>query len=100
MTVPAKPLKIESPLVIIGWREWIALPDLGIVRIKAKIDTGARSSSLHTYALESFEVNGRMFVRFKVHPIQRHDEFSVTCHAPVHDVRKVRSSSGEVSEHT
>lgn len=98
VTAPAREPKIESPLVIIGWREWVTLPDLGIVRIKAKIDTGARSSSLHTYALESFEVDGQMFVRFKVHPIQRHDEFSVTCHAPVHDVRNVRSSSGEVSE--
>jgi hypothetical protein len=88
----------ESTLLIIGWREWIALPDLGIVRIKAKIDTGARSSSLHTYSIEPFQSDGRPYVRFKVHPIQRHDEFSVTCEAPVHDVRRVKSSSGEVSE--
>lgn len=88
----------ETPLVIIGWREWISLPELGIARIKAKIDTGARSSCLHTYEMETYQVDGRPFVRFKVHPIQRHDEFSVTCEAPVHDIRKVRSSSGEASD--
>jgi hypothetical protein len=98
LTVKRQRTRTETPLVIIGWREWISLPELGIVRVKAKIDTGARSSSLHTYEIEPFQVDGRPFVRFKVHPIQRHDEFSVTCQAPVHDIRPVRSSSGEVSE--
>lgn len=98
MSVTSRPPTADTPLVIIGWREWISLPELGIARIKAKIDTGARSSCLHTYEIESFELEGRPYVRFKVHPIQRHDEFSVTCQAPVHDVRSVRSSSGEAAD--
>ena len=98
LSVTPRPPTTETPLVIIGWREWISLPDLGIARIKAKIDTGARSSCLHTYEMETYQVDGRPFVRFKVHPIQRHDEFSVTCEAPVHDIRKVRSSSGEATD--
>ena len=98
MSAPRSLITTDNPLLIIGWREWLSLPDLGIARIKAKIDTGARSSSLHTYFLEPFQIDGRPHVRFKVHPIQRHDEFSVTCEAPVHDVRLVRSSSGEASE--
>lgn len=87
-----------TPLVIIGWREWVSLPSLGISRIKAKIDTGARSSSLHAFDIERYDRNGRGFVRFKVHPIQRHDELVVPCEAEIHDVRSVRSSSGEASD--
>ena len=88
----------EAPLVIIGWREWVSLPGLGIRQIKAKIDTGARSSSLHALEIEPFERDGQQRVRFNVHPVQRHDEFSIACEAPVHDVRWVRSSSGEATE--
>lgn len=88
----------ETPLVIIGWREWVSLPGLGISRIKAKIDTGARSSCLHAFDIERFEQDGNSFVRFKVHPVQRHDEITVCCQAAIHDIRSVRSSSGEASD--
>jgi hypothetical protein len=91
-------LRQESPLLIIGWREWISMPDLGIKRTKAKIDTGARSSSLHAFEIEAFKKNGDPWVRFQVHPIQRRDDFIVHCEAAVHDVRLVRSSSGESTE--
>ncbi len=87
-----------APLVIIGWREWVALPEIGISRIKAKIDTGARSSSLHAFDIQPFERDGRSFVRFDVHPVQRREEISVSCEAEIHDVRKVKSSSGESSD--
>ncbi|TWU57850.1 ATP-dependent zinc protease family protein [Rubripirellula reticaptiva] len=87
----------ETPLVIIGWREWLSLPDLKIAHIKAKIDTGARSSSLHAFEIEAFDRDGAPWVRFQVHPIQRRDKYSVQCEAPVHDIRNVRSSSGESS---
>ena len=88
----------DSPLIIIGWREWLSLPDLGVPRIKAKIDTGARSSSLHAYDIEQFEREGCSMVRFKVHPIQRREQLEICCSAKVHDIRSVRTSSGQATD--
>jgi len=88
----------DSPLIIIGWREWLSLPDLGVPRIKAKIDTGARSSSLHAYDIEQFEREGCSMVRFKVHPIQRREQLEICCSAEVHDIRSVRTSSGQATD--
>lgn len=81
-------------LPIIGWREWVTLPELGIAKVKAKIDTGARSSSLHAFDLKTFEKDGQPFVRFKVHPLQRNTKETIEVEAPVLEFRKVRSSSG------
>jgi hypothetical protein len=81
-------------LPIIGWREWVSLPALGVPKIKAKIDTGARSSSLHAYDVQVFERDGKSFVRFEVHPIQRSKRETIVVEAPVLEFRKVRSSSG------
>ncbi len=81
----------------IGWREWIRLPDLGIEAIKVKVDTGARSSSLHAYEIERFRRRGIGMVRFKVHPIQRDPRTAVLSEARLVDLRRVRSSSGAVS---
>jgi len=80
---------------IIGWKEWLTLPDLGIKGIKAKIDTGARTSALHTYGLEPFEVNGRPMIKFGVHPLQNRDDIEVRCIADVVDRRRVTSSGGQ-----
>ncbi len=85
-------------LPISGWREWVSLPELGIGSIKAKIDTGARSSSLHAFDLELFERDGQEWARFAVHPVQRNDERVIWCEAPIADRRRVRSSSGQVSK--
>jgi hypothetical protein len=92
MTNPAKP-----PKVVVGWREWIALPGLGIPAVKVKIDTGARSSSLHAFDVECFEREGSAWVRFVVHPWQRDCENTVHAEAPVLEFRHVRSSSGHIT---
>ncbi len=86
---------LKSPLLIGGWREWIALPGLGIERIKAKLDTGARTSALHAYNMQPVSIDGVQHVRFSVHPIQRHRHPAVACQAPLVDERVITSSSGK-----
>ena len=81
--------------IIIGWREWLALPDLGIQAIKAKIDTGARTSALHTVGLEPYEEDGSLKVKFGIHPLQRRKDIEVHCVADVVDRRRVTSSVGQ-----
>ena len=94
--MPSKAQPVKLP--IIGWREWVQLPQLGIAKVKAKIDTGARSSSLHAYDLKYFEREGEPWVRFKVHPRQRSSRDPVVAEAPVLEFRKIRSSNGHVTK--
>lgn len=86
-----------SPLPSIGWREWVGLPDFGVKSIKAKVDTGARSSSLHAFNIEDFQKDGADWVRFWVHPVQRNTNREFMAESPVLAYRSVRSSSGEAS---
>ncbi len=83
-----------APVPVVGWREWVALPELGIDSVKAKIDTGARSSSLHAFDMKRFRRRGVSMIRFKVHPIQHDYHTVVEAEAELTDLRKVRSSSG------
>lgn len=90
------PFKGE-PLVL-GWEEWVALPELGLPAIKVKVDTGARTSALHAVFIEPFGPARNRMVRFGVHPIPRRSDIEITCIAPLVDKRDVRSSNGEREE--
>lgn len=82
-------------MAIIGWREYVALPELGILDVKAKIDTGARSSALHAFDIETFEQTGKLMIRFKVHPYQRDTHRVAIAQAELIDRREVRNSGGQ-----
>jgi len=84
----------RPPRPLIGWREWVALPDLGIAAIKAKIDTGAATSALHASRVKIDESTDPPTVAFDTHPIQRNDKHTVRCHAPLVDRRPIKSSTG------
>lgn len=85
---------VSTQRISIGWREWLALPELGIRAIKAKIDTGARTSALHSYHITPYREQGRDMVTFDIHPLQNRTDLSLTCAAEVIDRRWVRDSGG------
>ncbi len=90
----AKKKLSTKELPLIGWREWVALPDLGIEAIKVKVDTGARSSSLHAFNERTFQRDEKEWIAFEIHPLQRNSKVSIEVEAPLLEYRKVRSSSG------
>jgi len=81
-------------LETIGWREWMSLPELGIDRIKVKVDTGARTSCLHAFRVEPFRERGALWVAADVHPVQNHQEKVISFVVPVLDERMVSDSGG------
>lgn len=95
MTPAKKPQKTPT---VIGWREWVTLPDLGGAVIRAKVDTGARTAALHAFGLEIFEKEEREYARFAIHPDHRSPGPAVIVETPVLGHRTVRNPGGRSEE--
>lgn len=98
---PEKNTKLLKPIskhTLIGWREWVALPELNINRIKAKIDTGARTSALHAFSLKLFKQDNIQKISFDIHPFQHNVNAIITCIAEIVDRRLVTDSGGHEEE--
>lgn len=83
---------------IVGWREWLSLPDLDIPAIKVKIDSGARTSALHTFKLERKKENGKDIAEFFIHPIRKNTDLMIKCKSEIIDSRIVKDSGGHSEE--
>jgi len=83
---------------VFGWLEWAALPDLHIPAIRAKVDTGAKTSALHADEVEDFERDGKPWIRFITRPVTRRPKIYLRCEAPLVDRRAVISSNGVAEE--
>ena len=79
---------------LLGWQEWCALPQLHIPYIKAKIDTGAKTSALHAFNIREFQHHEQKWIQFDIHPLQANHRISKQCRAEVIDEREVISSTG------
>lgn len=83
---------------VIGREEWVALPELGVYAIKAKIDSGAKTSALHAFNIHTYTHDSVQYVRFDVHPIQNNRKIIQHCHGKLIDKRVVKSSNGEIEK--
>lgn len=96
----AKSATRKASLLEIGWREWALLPELSgeAARIKAKIDTGAKTSAIHAFRIREVKRAGRACAEFYLHPEQKRKKPEIFCSAPIKDRRLIRSSNGDVQE--
>ncbi|MGD8525121.1 MAG: ATP-dependent zinc protease [Thioalkalispiraceae bacterium] len=85
---------MKNQLVTVGWREWLSLPELGLTHIKAKVDTGAKTSCLHAFEVDPYTENGVEMVRFLMHPVQKNTEIVQECRTRIIDQRQVSDSGG------
>ena len=85
---------MKSEKLVVGWREWVSLPDLNLHHIKAKIDTGARTSTLHAFSVRGYTKKGVQRVKFLIHPYQKRTDVVKECDAPIIDKRMVTDSGG------
>ncbi len=85
----------DDTTIRLGWEEWLGLPELGLPTIKAKVDTGARTSALHAFDIETFGSLQKPKVRFAIHPVPGREDLTIPCSATVIDRREVTSSNGE-----
>ncbi len=91
-------VKKRREKIEIGWREWVHLPELGGACVKAKVDTGARTSAIHAWNIRAVERNGQPFALFDLHPLQNDNECILQCEAPIIDRREIRNSGGQAQE--
>lgn len=87
--------KMTCPSGVVGWREWIFLPAMTDIPIKAKVDTGAKTSALHAWNIRSLTIDEQDWVEFELHPDQKSNKRIVKCRAPVHTRKSVKSSNGK-----
>lgn len=85
---------VNNDKIIVGSEEWCAFPDLGIPAIKARVDTGAKTSSIHAFNIQKFRRQGQSWVSFEIHPLQNNRSTVIRCEKPIVDKRVVKSSSG------
>lgn len=85
---------MDSPFIIVGWKEWVSMPDIMLAAVKAKIDSGAATSSLHAFNIKYVTIKGIRHVRYNLHPLQKSKKYSRSCLSVLHDMRLVKSSNG------